>query len=86
MIDRSHELALASQARLLGVARSTVYREPAPVAENAAARCPPASESAKVQFRRPRATGRIARSAAELSMQARPSRNTSVKAFQRDNA
>jgi putative transposase len=31
MIDRSHELALASQARLLGVARSTVYREPRPV-------------------------------------------------------
>jgi putative transposase len=33
MIDRSHELALASQARLLGVSRSTVYREPAPVAD-----------------------------------------------------
>lgn len=31
MIDRSHELALATQARLLGVARSTVYREPLPV-------------------------------------------------------
>ena len=31
MIDRSHELALATQARLLGVARSTVYREPPPV-------------------------------------------------------
>jgi putative transposase len=31
MIDRSHELALATQARLLGVARSTVYREPRPV-------------------------------------------------------
>jgi putative transposase len=30
-IDRSHELALASQARLLGVAGSTVYREPLPV-------------------------------------------------------
>jgi len=27
MIDRSHELALTTQARLLGVARSTVYRE-----------------------------------------------------------
>ena len=31
MIDRSHELALATQARLRGVARSTVYREPLPV-------------------------------------------------------
>ena len=31
MIDRSHELALATQARLLGVARSTIYREPRPV-------------------------------------------------------
>lgn len=31
MIDRGHELALATQARLLGVARSTVYREPPPV-------------------------------------------------------
>ena len=31
MIDRGHELALSTQARLLGVARSTVYREPQPV-------------------------------------------------------
>src|SRR6201992_774996 len=31
MIDRSHTLALATQARLLGIARSTVYREPEPV-------------------------------------------------------
>jgi putative transposase len=31
MIDRSHELALATQARLLGVARSTIYRAPLPV-------------------------------------------------------
>lgn len=31
MTDRSHDLALATQARLLGVARSTVYREPLPV-------------------------------------------------------
>ena len=31
MIDRGHELALATQARLLGVARSTVYHEPPPV-------------------------------------------------------
>jgi putative transposase len=31
MIDRSHELALATQARLLGVARSTIHREPLPV-------------------------------------------------------
>jgi putative transposase len=31
MIDRDHELALATQARLLGVARSTVYREPKPI-------------------------------------------------------
>ena len=30
MIDREHELPLASQARLLGIARSTAYREPAP--------------------------------------------------------
>ena len=30
MIDREHELPLATQARLLGIARSTVYREPAP--------------------------------------------------------
>ena len=30
MIDRDHDLALATQARLLGLARSTVYREPAP--------------------------------------------------------
>jgi len=28
MIDRSHDLALATQARLLDIARSTVYREP----------------------------------------------------------
>jgi putative transposase len=31
MIDRGHALALATQARLLGIARSTVYREPQPV-------------------------------------------------------
>src|ERR1700759_1522980 len=31
MIDRSHTLALATQARLLGIARSTVYHEPEPV-------------------------------------------------------
>jgi putative transposase len=31
MIDRDHELALATQAKLLGIARSTVYHEPAPV-------------------------------------------------------
>ena len=31
MIDRGHELALATQARLLGVARSTIYREPQPI-------------------------------------------------------
>ena len=31
MIDRGHDLALATQARLLGIARSTVYREPPPV-------------------------------------------------------
>jgi putative transposase len=31
MIDRAHDLPLATQARLLGIARSTVYREPAPV-------------------------------------------------------
>jgi len=31
MIDRSHDLALTGQARLLGVARSTVYREPTSV-------------------------------------------------------
>ena len=31
MIDRNHELALATQARLLGVAGSTVYREPQPM-------------------------------------------------------
>ena len=31
MIDRSHELALVTQARLLGVARSTAYRAPLPV-------------------------------------------------------
>ena len=30
MIDRSHDLALATQARLLGIARSTAYREPRP--------------------------------------------------------
>jgi len=34
MIDRSHELALATQARLLGVARSTVYHGPQPVPES----------------------------------------------------
>ena len=28
MIDRGHDLALATQARLLGIARSTAYREP----------------------------------------------------------
>jgi putative transposase len=31
MIDRTHELALATQAQLLGIARSTAYRMPAPV-------------------------------------------------------
>ena len=31
MIDRTHDLALATQARLLGIARATVYREPDPV-------------------------------------------------------
>jgi putative transposase len=31
MIDRNHALALGTQARLLGIARSTVYREPRPV-------------------------------------------------------
>jgi putative transposase len=31
MIDRGHDLPLATQARLLGIARSTVYHEPAPV-------------------------------------------------------
>ncbi|HVP09660.1 MAG TPA: IS3 family transposase [Phycisphaerae bacterium] len=31
MIDRGHELALATQARLLGIARSTVYRDAQPV-------------------------------------------------------
>jgi putative transposase len=31
MIDRSHNLALATQADLLGVARSTLYRQPRPV-------------------------------------------------------
>jgi len=31
MIDRAHDLPLATQARLLGIARSTAYREPAPV-------------------------------------------------------
>jgi hypothetical protein len=49
----------------------------------AAARPPPASDPAKVQLRHPRAIGRIARSAAELSMQARPSRRINVRASQR---
>ena len=31
MIDRGHDLPLITQARLLGVARSTVYREPLPI-------------------------------------------------------
>jgi putative transposase len=31
MIDRTHELALVTQARLLGLARSPLYREPQPV-------------------------------------------------------
>src|SRR5689334_286843 len=31
MIDRKHDLPLATQARLLGMARSTVYRAPEPV-------------------------------------------------------
>jgi putative transposase len=31
MIDRGHDLALATQADLLGVARSTLYRQPRPV-------------------------------------------------------
>ena len=44
---------------------------------------PPASDPAKVQLRRPRAIGRMARSAAELSMQARPSRRINVSASQR---
>ena len=38
----------------------------------AAARSPPASAPANVQLRRPKVIGRMARSAAELSMQARP--------------
>ena len=31
MIDRKHDLPLATQARLLGMTRSTAYREPEPV-------------------------------------------------------
>jgi putative transposase len=31
MIDRAQALSLATQAQLLGIARSTVYREPDPV-------------------------------------------------------
>jgi putative transposase len=31
MIDRGHDLALATQADLLGIARSTLYRQPRPV-------------------------------------------------------
>lgn len=31
MINRSHDLALATQADLLGIARSTLYRQPRPV-------------------------------------------------------
>jgi len=31
MIDRDHDIALSAQVRLLGVARSTVYRKPEPV-------------------------------------------------------
>jgi putative transposase len=31
MIDRAHDLPLATQARLLGIARSTVYRQPDPI-------------------------------------------------------
>jgi putative transposase len=31
MIDRGHELALSTQARLMGVARSTIYRESLPI-------------------------------------------------------
>ena len=30
MIDRAHDLSLATQADLLGVARSTLYRHPRP--------------------------------------------------------
>jgi hypothetical protein len=41
-------------------------------------RGPPLSDPAKVQFRRPKATGRMARSAAELSMQARRTRTSSA--------
>ena len=47
---------------------------------------PPASDPAKVQFRLPTAIGRMARSAAELSMQARPSRRIMLNASQRDRA
>src|ERR1700691_2430814 len=45
----------------------------------AAARSPPASEPACNQFFLPRGIGRMARSAALLSMQARPSRKTQVR-------
>jgi putative transposase len=31
MIDRGHDLALITQADLLGLARSTLYRQPRPV-------------------------------------------------------
>ena len=31
MIDRNHDLAVATQAKLLGIARSTVYHGPASV-------------------------------------------------------
>ena len=31
MIDRGHDLALATQADLLSIARSTLYRQPRPV-------------------------------------------------------
>lgn len=46
-------------------------------------RCPRASEPAWIQFSYPGEIGRMARSAALLSMQARPSRWLSVTGFHR---
>ena len=33
MIDRSHDLPLAGQAKLVGISRGTVYYRPAPIGE-----------------------------------------------------
>jgi len=67
MIDRSHALAFGTQARLLGIARSTVYREhrPVPAADPAVMR----QMGIETLYRRPR-TQQTGTGAQDLSVSA----------------